>query len=298
MKKTLFAIAGIAVLAGVLFFAFSGSNNAKELTQIEKDRFIVSTEKVTARDIKEEIFFSGSVKGIEEAVLYPRTDGKLMSKVVKEGDFVKKNQVVAYIEKDEVGAVYEPVPVPSTIAGVIGRIEPSIGQHIDRNTAIAKVVNQSQVKIELYVPEKYVGKISKGQNATFTIEAFPGRVFNAKIAVVSPIIEVTSGSMYIELTADNKDGALKSGMFAKIRLVLGERTNVPSVTVNSVYTNEDDGSSYVFAPAGDVAVKKIVKTGERNNDYVEITSGLKAGDEVITHSFGLKDGSKVAVSKE
>ncbi|ACC97687.1 Efflux transporter, RND family, MFP subunit [Elusimicrobium minutum Pei191] len=289
-------IISVIILAVAGFFFF-GKDKNKIFEQIEKDRFSVKLETVEKRNLKNELLLSGSIKALEEATLFPRSEGKLLKNVLKEGQNVKKGQTVSLIERDEVGAVYEPVVVPSTITGIVGKIYLDPGANVTRNTAIAFVVNQSQVRLILDVPERYIGNIFKGQAASFTVEGFPGKTFMGKVNVISPVVDTASRSVTIEILADNEQGLLKSGMFAKADLVLGEKKNAVSVLSSNIFTDEDGVSKYVLVPEGELAKRRNVTLGFVNGGYSEIRSGLQEGEQIIRFTFGIKDGSKISIEK-
>jgi RND family efflux transporter MFP subunit len=206
---------------------------------------------------------------------------------------VKKDQGVALIERDEVGAVYEPAPVPSTLNGVIGRMYQDTGANVTPQTPIALVVNQDQMRIEMDVPERYIAKVFMGQPAYIKVDAFPDTLFRGKVYRISPVVDTKSRSSAVEILADNSNGRLKSGMFSEIRLVIGAKSGAVAVPSAAVL-NDEQGRPYVFVPAGGVAAKREVRTGISNGDYVQISNGLKAGEELITFGlYGLKDGSKI-----
>lgn len=268
----------------------------KLLGNVPMDVFVVQTEKVQLRDLKRQLLMSGNVKALEEATLYPRVSGKLLKNVLKEGDAVKRNQTVSLIERDEVGAVYEPVVVPSTITGVVGRVYLDPGENVTTTTPVALVVNQSTVRIEVDVPERYIGDLHKGQSAVLRVDALPGKDFEAKLNILSPVVDSMSRSMAVEFVAENPKALLKSGMFAKVDIALAEKKDAPSVSKKSVYTDEQ-GQTYVYIPSSDKkqAIRQNVTVGFDNNDYVEITDGLSTGEEILAFAYGVKDGSKIEI---
>lgn len=286
----------ILVILAVAWGFLRKDPSGKILGDVPMDVFVVQTETVQNRDLKQELLMSGNVKALEEATLYPRVSGKLMKNLLREGDPVKRNQTVSLIERDEVGAVYEPVVVPSTITGVVGRVYLDPGENVTTTTPVALVVNQSTVRIEVDIPERYIGDLHKGQPAVLRVDALPGQDFEAKLNILSPVVDSMSRSMAVEFVADNPKSLLKSGMFAKVNITLSEKKDVASISKKSVYTDED-GQTYVLLPSSDrkTAVRQNVAVGFENNDYVEITEGLAAGEEVITFAYGVKDGSKIEI---
>lgn len=296
-RRIIWGVVALAfILALVVIFKPKTSG---PLDGVAKDVFLVKQETVQKRTLKHELLMSGSIKALEEATLFPRVSGKLLKNVLREGDAVKKNQTVSLIERDEVGAVYEPVVVPSTITGVVGRVYLDPGANVTVSTPVALVVNQEKVRVAVDIPERYIGEIYKGQPATLRVDALPGKEFEAKLTIISPVVDSTSRAVAVEFYADNTKGLLKSGMFAKVDITLSEKEDAVSVSKQSVYTDEETNETYVFVPSADgkTAVRRNVKTGFINSNHLEVSEGLSAGEQVLTFTYGLKDGSKIELEK-
>jgi multidrug efflux pump subunit AcrA (membrane-fusion protein) len=285
--------ASLILACAALLTAGCGSRAREALDSLEKDRFLVRTEKAQVRSLEDYILLTGSVRALDEATLYPRAAGKLLRNLLKEGDPVKKDEAVALVERDEVGVVYEPAPVPSTLTGVVGRVYQDTGATVTPQTPIALVVDQSKVRVEVDVPEKYIGKVFRDQTARVKVDAFPDRYFTGKVYRVSPVVDARSRSTVVEVLLDNADGRLKSGMFAEVRLIVASRGSAVSVPSGAVL--RENGQAWVLVPAGDAARRVPVKTGIATADFTQV-EGVKAGDEIITFGlYGLKDGSKIKV---
>ena len=285
----------LCVVAVIAVFFILKKDPSKILNDVSKDVFVVKTETVQKRDLKHQLITSGSMKALEEATLFPRVSGKLKRNLLREGDRVQKDQTVSLIERDEVGAQYEPVVVPSTLNGVIAKIFLDPGENVTTATPVALVVNQSIVRIKVDVPERYVGEIYRGQKATLTIEAFPDQKFEATLDIISPVVDSLSRSVAVEFRANNPKGLLKSGMFARVDISLKEVKNVLSLSKKSIYEDQD-GKNYVFVPSEDkkTAVRKDIEVKFKNNNNWEI-AGLNEGDEVLEFVYGIKDGSKIEI---
>ena len=284
----------LTLAAAAALSAGCRNKEAEALNNLEKDRFLVKTEKAQVRSLEEYILLTGSVKALDEATLFPRASGKLLRNVLREGDPVKKDETVALIERDEPGVVYEPAPVPSTLTGVIGRVYQDVGANVTPQTPIAMVVNQGMVRVAVDVPEKYVGKVFKDQRARVKVDAFPDRYFSGSVYRVSPVVDARSRNTMVEVLVDNLEGNLKSGMFAEVRLIVAARGSALSVPAGAVVAA--DGGEFVFVPAaGSLAARVPVKTGIKTSEFTQV-SGVKEGADVITFGlYGLKDGSKIKV---
>lgn len=286
----------ILLAAAAALSAGCRDKETEALNNLEKDRFLVRTEKARVRNLEEYILLTGSVKALDEATLYPRISGKLLKNLLKEGDPVKKDEAVALIERDEVGTVYEPAPVPSTLTGLVGRVYQDTGASVTPQTPIALVVDQSRVRVAVDVPEKYIGKVFRDQSARIKVDAFPDRYFTGGVYKVSPVVDSRSRNTVVEVLVDNAEGRLKSGMFAEARLITASRGAALSVPAGAVVSQ--DGGEYLFTPGpGGTAARVPVRTGIRTAEFMQV-SGIKEGTDVIVFGlYGLKDGSKIKVQQ-
>ena len=287
----------ICIIAYIVYVSFIKKDPALILNNVSKDIFLVKTETVQKRDLRHKLITSGSIKALEEAIIYPRINGKLQKNILKEGDSVKKDQTISLIDRDEVGAKYEPVVVPSTLSGVVAKIYTDPGENVTTQTPIALVVNQSILRIKVDVPERYVGEIYKGQVANLTVDAYPDKKFEAKLDIISPVVDSLSRSVAVEFKATNTKNLLKSGMFTRVDISLKEVKNVLSVSKKSVFEDED-GKYYVLVPSEDskIAVRKDIEVKFKNNNYWQI-AGLREGSKILQFVYGIKDGSKIEIQK-
>ena len=205
----------ICIIAYIVYVSFIKKDPALILNDVSKDVFVVKTETVQKRDLRHKLITSGSIKALEEAIIYPRINGKLQKNILKEGDSVKKDQTISLIDRDEVGAKYEPVVVPSTLSGVVAKIYRDPGENVTTQTPIALVVNQSILRIKVDVPERYVGEIYKGQVANLTVDAYPDKKFEAKLDIISPVVDSLSRSVAVEFKATKTTTIGKLLVFVK-----------------------------------------------------------------------------------
>lgn len=294
-KGKIFAMASMLILS---FSFFSCKNKeAEAFNKIEKDVFFVKVEKPQIRDISNDIVLGASVKAMEEAIIYPRTSGKLIENVLREGDEVKKDQTISYIKKDEVGVVYEPAPVPSTIDGVIGRIYQDPGADVNPQTPIALVVNQSKVRIQMDMPEKYISQIYPGQKVAIKVEAYPEKSFYGSIKKISPVIDRGSKTFLVEAVIDNSSGMLKSGMFCEARVFLKEALKVVSIPVSAIVYKGKDAYIYLLDKSNHEAKEFKANIGVSDSQYAQIKN-LPLNSQVVTVGlYGIYDGAKVSVNE-
>lgn len=280
----------LCVTAALSVMAGCGSGNQE--ADKEKEAIPVKVMTVEAKDLEKTLDYVGNIKAKDEAGVYPKVSGKVIEKVKDEGSPVKKGDVIVYIDRDEVGFTFEKAPVESPLTGVVGRINVDLGANVEPTTQIAFVVNMERMEIDLDIPEKYLPFVALGQEAKIAVDAYPDKVFIGKVTLISPVVDLETRSAPIEITIENKDGLLKSGMFAEVRLVVGEHKNVPVVLKEALMGKGDN--LYVYTVEDHKASMKPIKTGIRYGELVEIAEGVKNGDVVVVMGQQrLHDGASV-----
>ena len=274
----------------------SGCGKAKISRTAENDAVPVKVMKVALGDVSKSLEYVGNIKGQDEAMVYPKVSGKIIEKVKEEGEYVAKGDVIAYIDRDEVGLKFEKAPIESPLGGIICRVYVDIGSNVTVQTPIALVADMVKAEIDLDVPESYLPKISPGQKAVIEVDAYPGEQFTGKVVRISPMIDLQTRTAPIEICIDNKDLRLQSGTFAKVELILEEHRSYPVILKESVIGRVDPMYVYVIED-GRASLRKVT-LGIRKGAYVEVLEGLREGDSVvIMGQQKLHDGATVAAEE-
>ncbi len=154
-------------------------------------------------------------------------------------------------------------------------------------TPLMTIVNESRVLAVANVFEKDLDQIRAGQPVRVTVKSLPNRIFNGRVTVVGSIIQGQSRSLPVKAELENPDGALKPGMFAKMDVVT-DRTYAAALAVPKSAIVDANGKSLVFhQEAGNVYEPVEVTLGRTAGDLVEVKSGVKAGDRVVTQGTTL-----------
>ncbi|OGX16544.1 MAG: hypothetical protein A2166_01305 [Omnitrophica WOR_2 bacterium RBG_13_41_10] len=257
----------------------------------------VEVSKVEFKDLEETLDYVGNIRAQEEAVIYPKVNGKIMEKVKEDGSLVNKGETVAYIDRDEVGFKFEKAPVESPLSGIIGRVYVDIGENVTTQTPIALVVDMRRVEIDLDIPEKYYSKIALDQKARVKVDAYLDEEFSGRVTKISPVVDLSTRAAPIEITIDNPQGKLRSGMFSKVSLVLAEHKNVPVILKEAIMGKVPN--LYVYVIENQKAVLRKITLGIRQGPYYEVRDGLGQGDPVvIMGQQRLYDGAEVITEEE
>lgn len=283
-----------AVLLCVLLVA---GCQQKALQEKEHEVISVKAVAVVPVELNESVDYVGDIRAQDEAQVYPKVSGKVIEKVKEDGSPVNKGDTLLYIDRDEVGLKYERAPVESPLAGVVGRLYVDIGQNVTPQTPVALVVNMSRMKITVDIPERYLPAVSVGQGAEIEVDAYPQQKFAGVITKVSPVVDLGTRTAPVEVTLENPHGLLKSGMFARVKLIIGVRKDALTVLKEAIIGKEPD--TYVYTVRDGRAALRKVALGIRQGPYYEITQGLQAGDRVvIMGQQKLYDGAAVSVEEE
>lgn len=293
MRKTVIYL----LIPLVLTLAAAGCGGKSERGKSEKSDVIpVRVMKVKTEDINKTLDYVGNIKGMDEAMVYPKVTGKIIEKVKDDGSEVRKGEAIAYIDRDEVGLKFEKAPVESPLDGVVQRIYVDIGSSVTTTTPIALVARMDKAEIDLDIPEAFLPDVSIGQKAEVMVDAYPDEKFMASVEMVSPLVDLQTRAAPIKLVIDNDDHRLQSGMFANVRLVIGEDKNAPIILKEAIIGRKPD--TYVYVVEDSTAHLVKVELGIRQGPYYEVTQGLKEGDlVVIMGQQKLKDGATVAVEE-
>lgn len=183
------------------------------------------------------------------------------------------------------------------ISGFVAARYVEEGDRANPAQPVIRISQEDELKIVCSVTEKDFPLLKKGMKAEITVDALPGKVFQGEVAVISPTIDPNTRTAEIEIRIPNEKYALRSGMFARLKLSLGEREAlaVPTEAVNKM---PGTGSYYVYVVENNKAVLKNVKTGLTQGNFTEITDGLKEKELVVTRGQGrLSDGAPVSIEE-
>lgn len=154
--------------------------------------------------------------------------------------------------------------------------------------AIYRIADLSRVWVIADLYEQDLARVAVGQPASVSLDAFPGRRFDAKVAYLYPTLNAATRSTPVRLELDNRERLLRPGMFAHVELAAGPAAPRVTVPASAVI---DDGHRQVVLIALDEGRYKPqpVKLGARGQDYVEVTEGVQAGERVVVSANFLID---------
>jgi RND family efflux transporter MFP subunit len=183
--------------------------------------------------------------------------------------------------------------VRAPFAGVVGERLVSVGDYVTRGTKVASVMRTNPLRLQLTVPQQFSVEVGVGRAVTLEVDTAPGKTYTGQVRYVSPALQTDSRTLIVEAVVANADGSLKPGSFATARIEQAD--SAPGVLAPAAAVRTVSGTSRVFVVAGGRAEERLVTTGQTVGDLVEITTGLKAGEQVVTSNVTqVVDGVPVA----
>lgn len=193
----------------------------------------------------------------------------------------------AQISKTEIHAPFD---------GIVGIRTVSLGSYTVPNTSITQIQQTNQMKIEFFLPEKYGALLNEQDTIRYTIDGVQ-ETFKGIITVKDPAIDVSNRSIRYRAVSANPRRLLLSGAFARVEIPLHEKSTdvfVPTEAIVPVLKGKK-----VFVIKNNTAEEHLIETGFRTEQYVQVISGISAGDSlIVSGNVQVKNGSRVRLSKE
>jgi multidrug efflux pump subunit AcrA (membrane-fusion protein) len=163
-------------------------------------------------------------------------------------------------------------------------------------TPILHVADIYKVNIEVGIPEGKIQDLCLGQSAEIRVDGYPEVVFQGQVSLIRPLIDAATRTFLVKLDVPNPDFRLKPGMYARVKITLMEKRDIPIISRDSVL--EQESVTYVMLAQDSKAKEKTIKTGLVQGNRVEVLEGVNPGDLVIVSGHkGLKSGMPVKITR-
>ena len=210
--------------------------------------------------------------------------------IIKSIDFnkqqiIKKGTIIASLRDRNIIAPFE---------GRLGKREITPGILGNNNSIIATLDDSTKLKVDIKLPENYVGILKNGLKVQATSDAF-NKIFTGEVKTVSSRVDPTSRSILAQIEILNPNLELIPGILLNIKVIYDERDSI-SIPEESLIIQGDN--KFVYLIDNNVLIRKNVKVGLRNFGKVEILSGLEIGDNIVAEGTNkVRNKAKVKIKK-
>ena len=262
---------GQVVRKGQMLIALDNSLNAAEVAQMQAENDLALANLKRSEDLASRKFISSSAQ-----------------------DTAASNAQVAEAKLKLAQARLSKMRILAPFDGVVGIRGVSLGDYVKDGTDLVNVEDVRILKVDFRLPERNLTQIKSGQGIEVVADALPGERFTGQIDAINPRVDANGRSLEIRGRLENTAGKLRPGMFVRVRVIVGERTNALLVPEEAIVPQGAD--FYVYKVVEGQARRVLVKIGVRREALVEIVEGLKTGDQVVTAGMRLsRDGQPVRI---
>lgn len=207
----------------------------------------------------------------------------------------QESLVEALLAQREVAkVVLQELIVSAPFGGRLGVRQVSVGSLVRPGDVVTTLDDLSTMKVDFSVSENHFSSIKDGQRIVATSVAYPGQTFEGKITNIDSRIDPRTRAIRVRAQIPNNELKLRPGMLLQINL---EKRVLSALVVPESAIVPESNMQFVFVVNGEnKAIKTLVEIGERKPGWVQITSGLTAGQKVIVQgTLRVRDGSAVNV---
>jgi membrane fusion protein (multidrug efflux system) len=183
--------------------------------------------------------------------------------------------------------------VRAPFAGVVGQRFVSLGDYVNTSTRLLSLQTVSPQRAAFQVPERYADQLAPGQQVTFRVASLPGKEFTGTVDFVDPTVRQPGRTITVKAEVPNPRRELQAGMFIEARLATAVRPSAVVIPEDAVLPLQH--AIFVWAAVDGKAVRRQVELGVRSPGFVEVTSGIDAGEMVVVGGQErLQEGAPVA----
>jgi len=186
--------------------------------------------------------------------------------------------------------------IRAPIGGVVASREITVGQHLEASDLAFRISDTSRLVAEIRIPQAELSRFAPGMPVTLVAEAAEPSSVDAVVDRISPTIDRETGTFRMTSYVDNENAALAPGMFVRLDVLYQKHENALALPASAII--EEDGEHVVYLVTEGRAERREVSLGARQKDLVQVIDGIRAGQTVVLHPGGLRDGTPVALGAE
>jgi membrane fusion protein (multidrug efflux system) len=239
-------------------------------------------------------------------IQYGRSEELVKAGVISKSEYdnAASQQKATEAQVGEIKASIARKTIHAPFSGILGIRQISLGQYLAAGQAIVSLQALNPIYVNFGVPQQDTPKMSMGHALQVTTTDLPGVVFNGKITALDSVVNEQTRNIQVQATFQNQAGRLRPGMYVQVELPLGKPRDVIPLPASAINYAPYGNSVFVVAEMKDQkgntyrgVKQQVVKIEGSRGDQVAITSGLNAGDEVVSSGvFRLRNAAPVLVN--
>jgi membrane fusion protein (multidrug efflux system) len=210
-------------------------------------------------------------------------------------DELENSVKVAEADAELMTARVNKMTLRAPFAGTVGLRLASVGDYVKEGQDIVNLESLDPLKVDFRLPELALSQLQGGQMLQISLDALPDKTYDGKVFAINPLIDANGRAIVIRAQVPNRDGKLRPGMFARVRLFTSDIRDSVVIPEEALFPVGDD--KYVYKVVEGKAQRQKVGIGQRREGRVEIVNGLARDDVVVTAGvIKLREGVAVTIA--
>jgi membrane fusion protein, multidrug efflux system len=188
--------------------------------------------------------------------------------------------------------------IRAPFSGRVAIRQVELGEVVSPGTALASLQSVDPIFADFWLPQQALADLQPGQPVHLRSDIFPTASWEGAVSVINTEVDLATRNVRVRASLPNPDGRLRPGMYVNLEVVSPQARSVRSIPATSVLFAPYGDSVFTLSEQGGqtFARQKFVRLGERRGDWVEVLSGLEAGEAVVSSgAFKLRNGAAVVV---
>ena len=212
---------------------------------------------------------------------YNRAQELTKKQLISATDFdnARASYNVAVARLNSANSRFSKTVIRAPFDGFVGLRRINVGDYATVGQEVVNVVRLDPLRVDFSVPETLLARVRPGLRIHVTVGAYPDEVFEGVVTAVDPQIDVAGHNLDIRARLPNPDLKLRPGLFAQVSVSLAVRPDAILVPEQAIWPIGQAKTVYVIEDG--TAKRRDVTIGDRKPGYVEVTSGLVVGEEIV-----------------
>jgi len=184
--------------------------------------------------------------------------------------------------------------IRAPFSGTVGLRRVSVGDYVQPGQDIVNLEDLRTLHVDFNVPEVWLSRLFEGQRLVVTTDAFPNAAFEGQVTAIDPRVDSVNRTVAVRAAVPNPENTLRPGLFATVRLTLGQDAHALLIPEEAVFLQRD--KPMVFRVEAQQVRLTEIAVGARERGLVQVRAGLKEEDHIVrsgTHK--LRDGLQVSI---
>jgi membrane fusion protein (multidrug efflux system) len=239
---------------------------------------------------------------------FERMQGLLNEHVVSRAEFDRAtaDQRQAEARVGEIRAAIDRKTIKAPFSGILGLRHVNLGQYLSGGDALVTLQSLDPIYVNFGVPQQAMAHVRRGRAVRIAADDLGGVELTGSITAIDSVVDEATRNVQAQATLSNARGTLRPGMFVQTSVVVGATSAVVTLPTSAISYAPYGDSVFVVTELKDPSGKsyrgvrqQFVKLGGSRGDQIAVTSGVKAGDEVVTSGvFKLRNGAAVLVNNK